>query len=249
MGHLSGKVAVVTGASKGIGAEIARAFAAEGASVVVNYASDKAGAQRVVEAVSQAGGKAIAVRADVSKATDVKALFDETRRAFGPADILVNNAGVYAFGRIEDVNEAEFRRQFDTNVLGVLLATQQAVAHFGDRGGKIINVSSVVSQLAPPNSSIYAGTKGALDTITRVLASELGPRNIRVNAINPGGVDTEGAQSAGIVGSDFEKAMVAQTPFGRLGKPSDIAPLAVFLASDDAGWVTGELVRASGGMR
>jgi len=249
VGHLSGKVAVVTGASKGIGAEIARAFAAEGASVVVNYASDKAGAQRVVEAVSQAGGKAIAVRADVSKATDVKALFDETRRAFGPADILVNNAGVYAFGRIEDVNEAEFRRQFDTNVLGVLLATQQAVAHFGDRGGKIINVSSVVSQLAPPNSSIYAGTKGALDTITRVLASELGPRNIRVNAINPGGVDTEGAQSAGIVGSDFEKAMVAQTPFGRLGKPSDIAPLAVFLASDDAGWVTGELVRASGGMR
>lgn len=161
----------------------------------------------------------------------------------------MNNAGVYAFGRIEDVTEVEFRRQFDTNVLGVLLATQQAVAHFGDRGGRVINVSSVVSQLAPPNSSVYSGTKGALDTITRVLASELGPRNIRVNAINPGGVDTEGAQTAGIVGSDFEKAMAAQTPFGRLGKPSDIAPLAVFLASDDAGWVTGELVRASGGMR
>ncbi|HTV92564.1 MAG TPA: glucose 1-dehydrogenase [Verrucomicrobiae bacterium] len=249
MGHLSGKVAVVTGASKGIGAEIARAFGLQGASVVVNYASDEAGAQRVVQAIDQAGGKAIAVRADVSKASDVKALFDETKRAFGAADILVNNAGVYAFGRIEDVTEAEFRRQFDTNVLGVLLATQQAVAHFGDRGGRVINVSSVVSQLAPPNSSVYSGTKGALDTITRVLASELGPRNIRVNAINPGGVDTEGAQSAGIVGSEFEKAMVAQTPFGRLGKPSDIAPLAVFLASDDAGWVTGELVRASGGMR
>jgi len=249
VGHLSGKVAVVTGASKGIGAEIARAFGLQGASVVVNYASDEAGAQRVVQAIDQAGGKAIAVRADVSKASDVKALFDETKRAFGAADILVNNAGVYAFGRIEDVTEAEFRRQFDTNVLGVLLATQQAVAHFGDRGGRVINVSSVVSQLAPPNSSVYSGTKGALDTITRVLASELGPRNIRVNAINPGGVDTEGAQSAGIVGSEFEKAMVAQTPFGRLGKPSDIAPLAVFLASDDAGWVTGELVRASGGMR
>ena len=249
MGHLTGKVAVITGASKGIGAEIARAFGAEGAAVVVNYASDRAGAQRVVDAIQQGGGKAIAVRADVSKPADVIGLFDETRRAFGPADILVNNAGVYAFGRIEDVTEPEFRRQFDTNVLGVLLATQQAVAHFGDRGGKVINVSSVVSQLAPPNSSIYSATKGALDTITRVLATELGPRNIRVNAINPGGVDTEGAQSAGIVGSDFEKAMVAQTPFGRLGKPSDIAPLAVFLASDDAGWVTGELVRAAGGMR
>ncbi|MGD0969669.1 MAG: glucose 1-dehydrogenase [Candidatus Aquilonibacter sp.] len=249
MGHLSGKVAVITGASKGIGAEIARAFGAEGAAVVVNYSSDETGAQRVVKAVVDAGGKAIAVRANVSKASDVKALFDETKRAFGPADILVNNAGVFKFLPIEAVTEDEYRRQFDTNVLGVLLATQQAVAHFGDRGGKIINVSSVVSQLAPPNSSIYSATKGALDTITRVLASELGPRNIRVNAINPGGVDTEGAKSAGIVGSDFEKAMVAQTPLGRFGKPNDIAPLAVFLASDDAGWVTGELVRASGGMR
>jgi 3-oxoacyl-[acyl-carrier protein] reductase len=246
---LSGKVAVITGASKGIGAAIARAFGAEGASVVVNYASDEAGAQRVVKAVNDAGGKAIAVRADVSNTAEVKALFDETKRAFGPADILVNNAGVFKFLPIEAVTEDEYRRQFDTNVLGVLLATQQAVAHFGDRGGKIINVSSVVSQLAPPNSSIYSATKGALDTITRVLASELGPRNIRVNAINPGGVDTEGAKSAGIVGSDFEKAMVAQTPLGRFGKPNDIAPLAVFLASDDAGWVTGELVRASGGMR
>jgi 3-oxoacyl-[acyl-carrier protein] reductase len=249
VGHLSGKVAVITGASKGIGAEIARAFGAEGASVVVNYASDEAGAQRAVKAVNDAGGKAIAVRADVSNTAEVKALFDETKRAFGPADILVNNAGVFKFLPIEAVTEDEYRRQFDTNVLGVLLATQQAVAHFGDRGGKIINVSSVVSQLAPPNSSIYSATKGALDTITRVLASELGPRNIRVNAINPGGVDTEGAKSAGIVGSDFEKAMVAQTPLGRFGKPNDIAPLAVFLASDDAGWVTGELVRASGGMR
>jgi 3-oxoacyl-[acyl-carrier protein] reductase len=246
---LSGKVAVITGASKGIGAAIARAFGAEGASVVVNYASDEAGAQRAVKAVNDAGGKAIAVRADVSNTAEVKALFDETKRAFGPADILVNNAGVFKFLPIEAVTEDEYRRQFDTNVLGVLLATQQAVAHFGDRGGKIINVSSVVSQLAPPNSSIYSATKGALDTITRVLASELGPRNIRVNAINPGGVDTEGAKSAGIVGSDFEKAMVAQTPLGRFGKPNDIAPLAVFLASDDAGWVTGELVRASGGMR
>jgi 3-oxoacyl-[acyl-carrier protein] reductase len=249
VGHLSGKVAVITGASKGIGAAIARAFGAEGASVVVNYASDEAGAQRAVKAVNDAGGKAIAVRADVSNTAEVKALFDETKRAFGPADILVNNAGVFKFLPIEAVTEDEYRRQFDTNVLGVLLATQQAVAHFGDRGGKIINVSSVVSQLAPPNSSIYSATKGALDTITRVLASELGPRNIRVNAINPGGVDTEGAKSAGIVGSDFEKAMVAQTPLGRFGKPNDIAPLAVFLASDDAGWVTGELVRASGGMR
>ena len=240
---------MITGASKGIGAAIARAFGAEGASVVVNYASDEAGAQRVVKAVNDAGGKAIAVRADVSSTAEVKALFDETKRAFGPADILVNNAGVFKFLPIEAVTEDEYRRQFDTNVLGVLLATQQAVAHFGDRGGKIINVSSVVSQLAPPNSSIYSATKGALDTITRVLASELGPRNIRVNAINPGGVDTEGAKSAGIVGSDFEKAMVAQTPLGRFGKPNDIAPLAVFLASDDAGWVTGELVRASGGMR
>lgn len=249
MSKLAGKVAVVTGASKGIGAGIAKALAAAGASVVVNYANSKDGADRVVADITGNGGKAAAIQGDISKAGDVERLFVDTKHAFGSVDVLVNNAGVYQFAPIEAVTEDAFHRHFNTNVLGLLLTTKEAVKHFGDKGGSVINIGSVVSRLTPPTSSVYSATKAAVDAITQVLAKELGPRKIRVNAINPGGVETEGTHSAGIIGSDFDRQMVAQTPLGRLGQPEDIAPIAVFLASDDAGWLTGESLLASGGMR
>ena len=247
MSDLTGKVAVVTGAAKGIGAGIARELAAAGAAVVVNYATAKDDAERVVASIQQKGGKAIAVRGDVSKEADVKRLFAETRQAFGPVDVLVNNAGVYAFQPIEDVTEAEYRREFDVNVLGPLLATREAVAHFNGNGGSVINVSSVVSTKAFATSAIYSGTKGALDAITRAFAAELGPRKIRVNTIAPGMIDTEGAQTLGVIGGDLEKQVAAQTPLGRIGQPDDVAKIAVFLASDQSGWVTGERIAAAGG--
>jgi 3-oxoacyl-[acyl-carrier protein] reductase len=249
MSKLAGKVAVVTGASKGIGAGIAKALAAAGAAVVVNYSSSKEGADRVVTEITGSGGKAIAVQGDVSKAADVKRLFVEAKKAFGTLDVLVNNAGVYQFAPLEDVTESEFHRQFNTNVLGLILATQEAVKHFGDQGGSVINIGSVVSRLGLPGSTVYTATKGAVDAVTLVLSKELGARKIRVNSINPGGVETEGTHTMGMVGSDMEKQMVAQTPLGRLGQPSDIATIAVFLASADAGWLTGETLLASGGMR
>ncbi|MDR6816538.1 3-oxoacyl-[acyl-carrier protein] reductase [Neorhizobium sp. 2083] len=246
MSKLAGKVAVVTGASKGIGAAIAKALAAEGAAVVVNYASSQAGADAVVQAITAAGGRAIAVQGDVSKAEQARGLIDAAVNEFGHLDVLVNNSGIYAFGAIEEIDEEHYRRMFDVNVLGVLFATQAAVKHFGD-GGSVINISSVVTSLAPPASSVYTGTKGAVDAITSVLANELGPRKIRVNAILPGMVETEGTHTAGFIGSDFEREAVTQTPLGRIGQPDDIAKIAVFLASDDAGWITGERLTASGG--
>jgi 3-oxoacyl-[acyl-carrier protein] reductase len=249
MSRLVGKVAVVTGASKGIGAAIAKALAAEGAAVVVNYASDKEGAERVVSQIATKGGKAVAVHADVSKAADVRRLFDETKKSFGKLDVLVNNAGVYAFASIEEVTESEYHRQFGINVLGPILTTQQAVKHFGTSGGSIINISSVASENPVPNAVVYSATKSALDSITRTLAQELGPRKIRVNTIAPGGVETEGTHTLGVVGSDFAKQIVAKTPLGRFGQPEDIAPVAVYLASDESGWITGERVTVSGGLR
>ena len=249
MGKLTGKVAVVTGASKGIGAGIAKGLGAAGAAVVVNYASSKEGADRVVAEITKEGGKAIAVQGDMSKSDDVRRLFVEAKKAFGSVDVLVNNAGVYQFDALEQVTEDEFHRQFNTNVLGPILATQEAAKHFGPAGGNVINISSVASFIAMPTTAVYAATKSALDTVTRVLAKELGPKNIRVNAINPGVVETEGAHRAGVIGSDFEKQMVAQTPLGRLGQPEDIARVAVFLASADSGWLSGETIAASGGFR
>jgi len=249
MKKLTNKVAVVTGASKGIGAEIAKGLAAEGASVVVNYASAKAGADKVVADIVSQGGKALAVQGDVSKQADVDRIFTEAQKAFGGVDVLVNNAGVYQFGLIEDLTVEEFNRQFNTNVLGLLLVTKGAVKSFGDKGGSIINISSTVTRITPPGSSIYTGTKGAVDSITQVLSKELGAKKIRVNAINPGIVETEGTHSAGFIGSDFQKSAVTQTPLGRIGQPDDIAPIAVFLASDDSRWLTGETIIASGGMR
>lgn len=247
MSRLAGKVAVVTGASKGIGAGIARRMAAEGAAVVVNYASSRDGADKVVADIVGEGGKAIAVQGSVTTSADVDRVFSEAKRAFGTVDILVNNAGVYRFGGIEDVTEDEFHRQFDTNVLGVLLATRVAASQFGPQGGSVINIGSVASRLTPPGSAIYSATKSAVDAITRVLAKELGPRRIRVNAINPGMVETEGAHATGIIGSEFEANTVRQTPLGRIGQPDDIAPVAVFLASDESHWVTGETLSVSGG--
>jgi 3-oxoacyl-[acyl-carrier protein] reductase len=246
---LAGKVAVVTGASKGIGADIAKQLAAEGAAVVVNYASSKEGADRAVDEITKGGGKAIAVQADVAKKKDIERLFTETKKAFGQPDILVNNAGVYRFEPLEAVTENEFHRQFNTNVLGLILATQEAVKHFGAAGGSVINIGSVASDLTPPTAVIYGATKGAVDAITRVLAKELGPKNIRVNSINPGGIETEGFYAGGFSGTDFEKQMVAQTPLGRMGQPRDIAPAAVFLASSDSAWITGETLRVAGGLR
>ena len=231
MGRLTGKVAIVTGASKGIGAAIAKALGTAGAAVAVNYASSREGAERVVAEITGHGGKAIAVQGDVSKAADVKRLFDETKKAFGPLDVLVNNAGIFEFAPLEAVTENEFHREFNTNVLGPIMATQEALNYFGPAGGNVINISSVASMSPVPNSVVYAATKGALDVITRVLAKELGPRKIRVNTIAPGGVETEGVHRIGIIGSDFEKQIVAETPLGRFGQPEDIARVAVFLAS------------------
>ncbi|MEA1647621.1 glucose 1-dehydrogenase [Nitrospirillum sp. BR 11164] len=248
MGKLTGKVAVVTGASKGIGAGIAKALAAEGAAVVVNYASSKTGADAVVQAVTAAGGKAIAVQGDVTKVDQAQGLIDAAVKEFGRLDILVNNSGVYEFAAIEEVTEEHYRRIFDVNVLGLLLTTQAAAKHLGE-GGSIINISSAVTSVLMPTSAVYTGTKGAVDVITGVLAKELGPRKIRVNAINPGLVETEGTHTAGVVGSDIEHGFVAQTPLGRIGRPDDIAAVAVFLASDDARWLTGERLTASGGLR
>ncbi len=247
MSRLTGKVALVTGASKGIGAGIALALGAEGAHVVVNYASSREGADQVVAAIEKAGGKAVAIQGHVGRTADVEKLFAEAAQAFGTIDILVNNAGVFSFMPIGEITEAEYHRQFDTNVLGVLLASQAAAKQFGPQGGSVINISSVVSRLAPPGSSIYSATKGAVDTITKVLAKELGPRGIRVNAINPGMIETEGTRTAGFIGSAFESQAVGQTPLGRIGKPDDIAPVAVFLASDESRWVTGEIINVSGG--
>jgi 3-oxoacyl-[acyl-carrier protein] reductase len=247
MSELNGKVAIVTGASKGIGAAIAKGLAAAGAAVVVNYASSQEGADRVVAEIARAGGKAIAVAADVSKAGDVQRLFDATKNGFGALDVLVNNAGIYRFAPIEEVTEEEFHRQFNTNVLGVLLTSREAMKHFGSDGGSVINISSIASTSPTPTAVVYSATKGAVDTITRVLAKELGPKNIRVNAINPGGVETEGVHSMGFIGSDFEKQTVARTPLGRLGQPDDIASVAVFLASAASGWMTGETIAVGGG--
>jgi 3-oxoacyl-[acyl-carrier protein] reductase len=248
MGKLSGKVAVVTGASKGIGAGIAKALAAEGAAVVVNYASSREGADKVVAEITGSGGKAIAVGGDVAKAADVKSLFDATQKAFGKVDVLVNNAGVYKFAPIEDFSEADYRWHYDINVLGPLLTIQEALKHFPAEGGSIINVSSVAAFSPTPTAAVYSGTKGALDTITQVLAVELGQRKIRVNSLNPGGVETEGTHRIGVIGSEFEKDIVRRTPLGRLGQPDDIAKVAVFLAADDSSWMTGERVTASGGL-
>lgn len=249
MAKLSGKVAVVTGASKGIGAGIAKALGAAGASVVVNYATDKAGAEKVVAEINGNGGKAVAVGASVTKAAEIDTLFAQAKKHFGSLDILVNNAGVYAFHPLENITEDEINRIFSTNVTGLLLTTKAAVAHFGENGGSIINIGSVVSELTPPASAVYTGTKGAVDAITRVLAKELGPRKIRVNAVNPGLVITEGTVSQGIAGSDFETGSVAQTPLGRSGRPEDIADVVAFIASDDARWITGSLLQAGGGLR
>ncbi len=247
--RLAGKVAVVTGASKGIGAGIAKALAEEGAAVVVNYASSKEGAERVVADITRNGGKAIAVQGDVSKQEHIERLFSETKRAFGRVDILVNNAGVYEFAALEDVSEELFHRQFNLNVLGLLLTTQEAVKHIGAEGGSIINIGSGASSVLPPNTAVYSATKAGVDAITGVLAKELGPRNIRVNSINPGMIETEGVHAAGVIGSDFQKTLEAQTPLGRIGQPDDIAPTAVYLASSDSKYMTGERLLVAGGLR
>ncbi|MCP1375830.1 glucose 1-dehydrogenase [Dyella lutea] len=248
MSKLTGKVALVTGASKGIGAGIARALAAEGAAVVVNYASSRAGADAVVADIAKAGGKAVAVRGDVSKAADAKALADAAIEHFGRLDILVNNSGVYEFGALEQITEEHYHKQFNVNVLGLLLVTQAAARHMGE-GGSIVNVSSLVTRIVPAASAVYTGTKGAVDAITGVLSQELGPRKIRVNAVNPGVVETEGTHSAGFIGSDFEAGAVAKTPLGRIGQPKDIASIVTFLASDDSYWLNGEILFAAGGAR
>ena len=246
MSKLSGKVAVVTGASKGIGASIAEAFAAEGASVVVNYASDREGADRVVQSITSTGGKAVAVKGSVAE--DAEKIVGAAIENFGKLDVLVNNAGVYEFAPLEEVTPEHFFRQFNTNVLGLLLVTKEAAKHLTD-GGSVINVGSLATRALPPATSVYTGTKAAVDAVTAVLSKELGPRNIRVNALNPGFVVTEGTHTAGIVGSDFEAQMIAQTPLGRAGQPRDIASAAVFLASEDSAWITGEQINAGGGAR
>ena len=249
MAKLDGKVAVVTGASKGIGASIALHLAAEGVAVVVNYASSKEGADRVVAEIVGKGGKAVAVQANVARQDDIRRLFAEARQAFGRLDILVNNAGIYEFAPIEEVTPEHFHRQFDLNVLGLILASQEAVKHFGPEGGSIVNISSVVSTFAPPNAAVYSATKAAVDAVTRSLAKELGPRRIRVNSINPGMVETEGTHAGGILASEMRKQTEATTPLGRIGQPQDIAPAVVFLASPDSAWITGETLYISGGLR
>jgi 3-oxoacyl-[acyl-carrier protein] reductase len=248
-GKLTDKVAVVTGASKGIGAGIAKHLALEGASVAVNYASSKADADKVVDEISKRGGKAIAVQGDVAKKKDIERLFAEAKKAFGKIDILVNNAGVYDFKPLEEITENEFHREFNTNVLGMMLATQESLKHFGPEGGSIINIGSLASSLTPPTGVIYNATKGAVDAITRTLAKELGPRKIRVNSINPGMVITEGAIAGGYTEGDMRKMFESQTPLGRVGETDDIAPAAVFFASDDSKWITGETLRIAGGLR
>jgi 3-oxoacyl-[acyl-carrier protein] reductase len=247
--RLSGKVAVVTGASKGIGAAIAKQLAAEGAAVVVNYSSSKADGEKVVKEITAQGGKAIAVQANMLKLGEIKRLFAKSKKAFGRVDILVNNAGIYEFSPLEKMTEEHFHKHFNLNVLGLLFASQAAARQFDGGGGSIINISSIVSTLAVPESAVYSGSKGAVDAITRSLASELGPRGIRVNAIRPGMVETEGTRSAGIAESDMRKQVEAQTPLRRIGQPQDIAGTAVFLASDDSSWVTGETFVISGGYR
>jgi len=247
--RLSNKVAVVTGASKGIGASIAKHLAAEGAAVVVNYASSKDGADRVVAEIVSSGGKAVALQADVAKRSEVERLFLEKKKAFGALDILVNNAGIYEFSALDGVTDEHFHRQFDLNVLGLLTASQEAAKYFGPAGGSIINVSSLASTLTPATASVYSATKAGVDAVTKSLAKELGPRHIRVNAINPGMVVTEGVRTAGILESDFRKQMEAQTPLGRIGQPQDISPAAVFFASEDAAWITGETLVIAGGLR
>jgi 3-oxoacyl-[acyl-carrier protein] reductase len=248
MGKLTNQVAVVTGASKGIGAAISIALAAEGASVVVNYSSSKEGADRVVKEITAKGGRAIAVQADVSKPEDVKRLFSETKKAYGKLNVLVNNAGIYQFAPLEGVTEKLFHDHFNLNVLGLLLATQEAVKLIGPEGGSIINVGSGVSTINPPNTSVYTATKAAVDSITGVLAKELGPRKIRVNSINPGMIETEGVHAAGFIESDFRKWVETQSPLGRIGQSDDIAPTAVYLASSDSKYLTGETIRVTGGI-
>jgi len=248
MSKLKGKVAIVTGASKGIGAAVAKSLAAEGASVVVNYASSKDGADAVVAEIGKAGGTAVAVHGDVSKSAGAQGIVDAAIDRFGRLDILVNNSGVYGFAPIEDVTEEDFHRHFNVNVLGLLLTTQAAVKHLGE-GSSIINIGSVVTRITPPGSAVYTGTKGAVDAITGVLSRELGSRKIRVNALNPGMVETEGTHAAGIIGSEFAANAAAQAPLGRIGQPDDIASIAVFLASDDSAWLTGEQLLAGGGVR
>ncbi len=247
MSKLAGKVAVVTGASKGIGAAIAKHLAAEGAAVVVNYSSSREGAERVVAEIAGQGGKAIAVKADVAKRGDIERLFTETKKAFGALDILVNNAGIYEGAPLGRISEEDFHRHFNLNVLGLILATQEAIKHFGPAGGNIVNISSVVSTLSPAGMPVYNATKSAVDGLTRTFAKELGPRKIRVNSVNPGPVETEGTHAAGMV--DKLQAYAAITPLGRIGQPEDIAPAVVFLASPDSGWITGESLYAAGGLR
>lgn len=247
--RLSGKVAVVTGASKGIGSEIDRHLAAEGAAVGVNYASSKAGADKVVGEITSAGGKAIAVRANVAEPEDIKRLFAETRQAFGGLDVLVNNAGVYDFAPLEAITPEHYHRQFNLNVLGLILTTQEAARNFGPSGGSVVNISSVVAKLGLPNATVYSATKAAVDSITRTLAAELGPKRIRVNSVNPGMVETEGNASARDAENEFRKVVEAQTPLGRIGQVDDIAPAVVFFASDDSKWVTGETLYIAGGYR
>jgi 3-oxoacyl-[acyl-carrier protein] reductase len=249
MSKLKDKVAIVTGASKGIGASIAKHLAAEGAAVVVNYSSSKEGADRVVAEITKRGGKAVAIQANVAKKAEIARLFAEAKKAFGSLDILVNNAGIYEFSPIDSITEDHFHKLFDLNVLGLILASQEAVKHFGPAGGSIVNISSVVSTYTPANASVYSATKAAVDAVTKSLAKELGPRKIRVNSINPGMVETEGVHTAGIMESDMRKHTEAQTPLGRIGQPQDIAPAAVFLASADSAWITGETLYISGGLR
>ena len=246
---LEGKVAVVTGASKGIGAAIAKQLAADGASVVINYASSKAGADKVVAEITAQGGKAVAVQGDVAKKADIDRLFNETKQAFGRLDILVNNAGIYEFAPLEQITEEHFHKQFNLNVLGLLLTTQEAVKYFGPTGGSVVNVSSLVSTLAPPYGSVYSATKGAVDVITGSLSKELGARKIRVNAVRPGLVETEGTHASGFTSGDFHDQYVANAPLGCIGQPQDIATAVAFLASPDAGWITGETLLVSGGHR
>ena len=246
---LEGKVAVVTGASKGIGASIAKALAGEGASVVVNYASSKQGADRMVTEIAGQGGKAIAVQGDVAKQDHIERLFAEARQAFGRLDILVNNAGVYEFSPLEGVTEDLFHKQFNVNVLGLLLTTKEAVKHMGPEGGSVINIGSSASSMQPPNSTVYSASKAAVDAITGVLAKELGPRKIRVNSINPGMIETEGVHAAGFIGSDFQKMVESQAPLGRMGQPDDISPTTIYLASSDSKYMTGETLRVAGGLK